>query len=200
MNNNLLTELFDYENFAHKDFLGRYKYPWEVVKNLDKYLSEQADEQIIGEGTVIDPSAKIEGKIIIGKNCTIADNVLIRGNCLIGDDVHIGHAVEIKHSIIMDHTAVAHLNYIGDSIVGNNVNVGGGAIFANWRFDKKNIKVKLDEEFDTGLEKYGACVGDDSKLGVNCVLNPGTILGKDSLVFPLVSVFGVHSEESVIKR
>lgn len=202
MSNDILKELFDYENFFQKEIFVKNKNPWEIISSLSEYLDTalKDGDKLVGDMSHIDASAKVEGKLIMGKNSTIADNVLIRGNCIIGDNVHIGHAVEIKHSIIMDNTAIAHLNYVGDSIIGNNVNIGGGAIIANWRFDKKNIKIKFeDEEIDTNLEKFGACVGDDSSLGVNSVLNPGTIIGKKSLVYPLVSVFGAHKENSVLK-
>lgn len=202
MSSNLLNDLFNYRNFFHREIFVKYTSPWEIIDQLDSYIDKVLKDKniVLGEGSSIDKSAKIEGKVIIGKNSTIADSVLIRGNCIIGDNVHIGHAVELKHSIVMDNTAVAHLNYIGDSIIGSNVNIGGGAIIANWRFDKKNIKIKFDDEkVDTNLEKFGACVGDDSSLGVNSVLNPGTIIGKKTLVYPLVSVFGVHKENSVLK-
>ncbi len=199
-----LNELFDYKDFFQSKLFERFIYPWEVIKGLDSYMEEVLEkgvDRIVGEGVKIDPSAKIEGKIIIGRNSTISDSVLIRGNCIIGENVFIGHAVEIKHSVILNNTAIAHLNYIGDSIVGNNVNIGGGAIIANWRFDKKNVVVKrLDERIDTGLEKFGASIGDHTSIGVNAVLNPGTVLGKGSLVYPLVSVSGSHAEDSIIKQ
>lgn len=202
MNNNLLEKLFNYDGFFQKEIFLKYKNPWEIIANLNKYVEEilGGEKILIGEGSSIDSSAKIEGKVIIGKNSTISDTVLIREGVIIGDNVRIGHAVELKHSIIMDNSSIAHLNYIGDSIIGNNVNVGGGAIVANWRLDKKNIKIKFDdEEIDTNLEKFGACIGDNSSLGANSVLNPGTILGKKNLVFPLISVIGVYNENSVIK-
>lgn len=202
MNDNLLEELFAYEDFFQKEIFIKHKNPWDIIANLNKYVEEILREEkiLIGEGSNIDSSAKIEGRIIIGKNSTIADSVLIRESVIIGDNVHIGHAVELKNSIIMNNSSIAHLNYLGDSIIGNNVNVGGGAIIANWRLDKKSIKIKFkDEKVDTNLEKFGACVGDYSSLGANSVLNPGTILGKKTLVFPLVSVTGVYNENSVIK-
>ena len=200
MNNNLNSELFDYKNFAHREFIDRFEYPWEAIKNLEKYLLEQKDEKIIGDGTVIDKSAKIEGRVIIGKNCIIRDNVLIRGGCIIGDNVIIGHAVEIKNSILLNDSSAGHLNYIGDSIIGNEVKIGGGAITANFRFDQQSIIVKFnDDKFNTDMIKLGSMVGDGSRIGANAVLNPGTILGKNTLVYPLVSVHGTYPEQSVIK-
>ncbi len=202
MDNIEIKSLFDVEDFYQKDLLNKHLYPWEVISALDAYVDELAggEKIIMGEGSSIDPSAKVEGKVIVGKNVTICDGVLIRGNCIIGDNVRVGHCVELKHSVIMNNTALSHFNYVGDSIVGNNVNIGGGAIVANWRFDKKNIMIKLEnEKIDTGLEKFGAAIGDRSSIGVNSVLNPGTILGKSSTVYPLVSVSGVNSSGSVLK-
>lgn len=114
--------------------------------------------------------------------------------------MHIGHATEIKHSIVLSNTALAHLNYVGDSILGSGVNLSGGATLANWRFDKKDITVRGEGfEIPTGMEKLGSIIGDESFIGVNAVINPGTILSKKTLVFPLVSVKGVHLDRETIK-
>ncbi len=194
------SELFDYKNLSHRDFFDNYVYPWEVVKNIRKYLSAQKGKNIVGEGTVIDSSVKIEGRVIIGKNCRISDNVLLRDGVIIGDNVRIGHAVEVKNSVILNNSAIAHFNYIGDSVVGSHINIGGGVITANLRLDREIIKITAgDEHFDTELEKFGAAIGDGSSIGVNAVLNPGVILGKGSIVYPLTSVVGVFSPNSIIK-
>ncbi len=119
---------------------------------------------------------------------------------IIGKDVNVGHATEVKHSIVMSNTKLAHLNYIGDSVVGASCNISGGATLANWRFDKKEIEIKDGENrIPTGMDKLGAIVGDGCFVGVSAVLNPGTVLGRDSLVFPLVSVAGTYPASSKIK-
>lgn len=203
MNKLILKNLFDYYNFSHRNLLDKYQYPWEVILNLNDYLAEilPKGNRSIGEGSIINSSAKIEGRVVIGKNCAISDSVLIRGGCIIGDNVNVGHGVEIKHSIVMSNTAIAHLNYIGDSMIGNNVNVGGGAIIANWRFDKESIKIRVGEEIiDTKMKKFGAAVGDSSSIGVNSALSPGVILGKKSIIYPVVHVSGVYDQGSVIKK
>lgn len=201
--NKLLSDLFGYEDFSHANLFSESQNLWDPIKNLDLYIENflgPTREIFIGKDVEIDPSVKIKDKLIIGNNSTIADSVLIRGNCIIGDNVHIGHGVEIKHSIILNNSAVAHLNYVGDAIIGRDVNIGGGVIVANWRFDKKNITLKInDEKLDTGMEKFGALIGDGSRIGVNSAINPGTILGKNSVVYPLVSVYGSHIEGSIIK-
>ncbi len=203
---------FDLENCYFSEIFDREKPVWDSLKVLQEYLRKQFDEgklarnyrsdldAHIGEGTTIEEGVKIVGPVIFGKNCSIGHAVFMRGGCLIGNNVHIGHASEIKASIILNDSAVAHLNYVGDSIIGNGVNVSGGALFANYRFDKMQVSVRTENgKVETGLAKFGAIVGDNSNVGVNAMLNPGTILGKNTLVYPLHSVSGEHKENEIIK-
>jgi NDP-sugar pyrophosphorylase family protein len=203
------SKFFDYQNFEHKDLFDKSENVWDIVKNLPQYISNlfesgtvvgnYAKNVYVGQNVVIDPTAKIIGPAIIGDNCIVDFGAYLRGNIIIGAGSKIGHASEIKNSVILEKTAIAHFNYVGDSVVGSSVNFGAGAKIANFRFDEKNIPIKHDgEKIDTGLGKFGAIVGDNSKIGVNAVLNPGTILGKDCLVFPLESVLGVYSDNSRI--
>lgn len=205
------TDFFDLQAFAHKELFGD-ELPWQAVRALDSYIKQQFDSGVvvenceqfpgvyIGEGTTIAPGAVIEGPAIIGRGCTIGHGAYIRGGCILGDRVHVGHAAELKHVILMNDVAVAHLNYIGDSILGHGVNISGGAVCANFRLDKKPVVVKNgDERIDTGLEKLGAIIGDGSNIGVNTVLNPGTLLGKATVVYPLQSVSGTHPAEAVVR-
>jgi len=158
------------------------------------------EKVVIGEGTVIEEGALIKGPAIIGKNCVIGHGAYIRENVIIADNVTIGHASELKNSIVLPHTAVAHFNYIGDSVVGSHVNIGAGAKTANFRLDGKHVRVKVDEDaVDTGLAKFGAIIGDNCKIGINSVLNPGTMLGKGCLVYPLVSVIGAYGKDAIIR-
>lgn len=191
-------DFFDLKGFSHAKIFEGVGNIWDVLPKLRDYVKKNG--QSIGGGTVVEEGSYLKGPAIIGKNCIISHGAYIRENCIVGDNVHIGHGVEVKNSIIVSNTAVAHLNYIGDSIVGSNVNIGGGAKTANFRLDGQNIRIKVGEErVDTGLQKLGAIIGDGSKIGVNSVLNPGTILGKNVWVYPLVSVFGVHEDGEVIK-
>lgn len=198
MVNSFSKELFfDLSNFAHSQIFDGIEHVWEVLPRLAAYVK---DKPAIGEGTIIEEGAFVKGPAIIGKNCVITHGAYIRENVIIGDNVHIGHSVEVKNSIVIGNSAIAHLNYIGDSIIGSNVNVGGGAKTANFRLDGKTVQVKDGEQtMDTNLLKFGAVVGDGSKIGVNAVLNPGTILGKNVFLYPLVSAFGVHKEGEVVK-
>lgn len=191
---------FDLSNFSHKQIFD-VENVWEVISKISEFIKNSGKKSvIIGEGTTVEEGALIKGPVIIGKNCFIAHGAYIRENVILGDNVRIGHSVELKNTIILNDSNIAHLNYIGDSIIGNDVNLAGGAITANFRLDGANIKVKHDgEEIETGLAKFGAIIGDLSRIGVNSVLNPGTILSKNSKVFPLTSVFGVHLNQETIK-
>lgn len=191
---------FDLSSFGHKD-LFQLESVWEVLSNISSFIKNNSSQSVtLGEGTVVEEGALIKGPAIIGKNCFIAHGAYIRENVILGDNVKIGHATEVKNSIILNDTNISHFNYVGDSLVGGNVNFAGGAITANFRLDGANIIVKHDgEEFETGLAKFGAIIGDNSRIGVNSVLNPGTILSKNSKIFPLTSVVGVHLNEETIK-
>lgn len=212
MINNLLNKyLFDLKAFEYKDLIED-KYPWQSVAELSNFIQKLFDERkivpnyknrpnvYVGEGTIIHSTVEIIGPAIIGKNCEIRHTAYLRENCILGDNVIIGHAAEVKNSIVLNKSIVNHFTYVGDSILGNKVNISAGAKLANLRLDKKNTSIKTDAgRIDTGLKKFGAAIGDGSMIGVNSVLNPGTFIGKNSVVFPLKSVTGVHKNDSVIK-
>ncbi len=187
-------------------------YPWEALKSIDDFIKnfkdtpffsgfeEISENTYIGKNVEIDSDAKIVGGAIICDNSTIGHSAYLRGGVLIGSGVRVGHATEVKHSIILSGSKLAHLNYIGDSIIGSNVNLSGSATLANWRFDKKEIEIRDGEtRISTGMQKFGSVIGDDCFIGVNAVLNPGTILGTKTLVYPLVPVRGVHLSGETIK-
>lgn len=206
-------ELFlDFTDFSWEQVFDDTKFVWEALPNIRNFILDQFERKIltanykdkkdvfVGEGSIIHEGAVIEGPAIIGKNCIIGHCSLLRENCILGDNVHIGHGVEVKNSVFLSNATAAHLNYIGDSVIGNNVNISGGAIMANFRLDKKPVIVRINEEkIDTGLQKFGSVIGDGSSIGVNAVLNPGTILGRNTIVYPLVSVTGVHENDEIIK-
>lgn len=202
---------FNLDNLFFKDLLEK-NTPWISIAGLSDYLKKMLGSErfkgnyknrndvFVGVSTFIHPSVEISGAAVIGKNCVINHAAFLREGCIIGDGVNIGHASEIKHSIILNDARSAHLNYIGDSIIGNFVNFSGGAIVANYRLDHENVSIKTSKgKINSGLEKFGAAVGDNSIIGVNSVLNPGTLLGKNSKVFPLTSVTGAHKNDEVIK-
>lgn len=211
--NFLPSDFFSSSSIFLTDIFKDVNQVWEVLPFISKYLKQQFKSKkikqnykknkkiYIGIGTVIAKDVLIKGPAIIGDNCFVEHGSLIRENCIIGNNVHIGHGTEIKNSIIMNNTSIAHLNYVGDSIIGNDVNIAGGAMIANYRLDRRSVLVRIgDKKIDTKLEKFGAIIGDGSSVGVNSVLNPGTILGKNTVVYPLVSVTGVHKNEEIIKE
>jgi NDP-sugar pyrophosphorylase family protein len=201
-------DFFSLEKFAHRDLWEENGPVWSALIHLDRYLREKKGrieievpphvyldfpELIsIGKGTVIDPGVYIQGPCIIGKNCILKHGAFLRGGSVLGDHVVVGHAAEIKHSILFDYAAATHFSYVGDSIVGSFANLGAGVKCANLRFDRKNVK--------PGLSKFGACIGERVQVGCNAVLNPGTLVGRETIIFPLMNVGGIIAPKSTISR
>ena len=201
---------FDLTNAGHEAFFSQAIFVWDLLKELNPYLLSLQlgkiscpipkgvhlanEKQIsIGKGTVIEPGVYIEGPCFIGENCHIRHAAYLRSDVLIGNNCSIGHASEIKHSIVLNKGAIPHFNYVGDSIIGQGANLGAGVICANLRLDHKEICVKIGEkEYNTGLKKFGAIVGDYSQIGCNSVLNPGTLLKKSSFIYPCSSFQGIN--------
>lgn len=208
---------FYYSNFfsntgIFEELFQKCDYPWQVMPMIGDFIlnfeqtkyfegfTKISDKVYVGKNVEIDDTARINGGAIISSNTTIGHTAFIRGNVLFGENVHVGHATEVKHSIILENSALAHLNYIGDSIVGGDNNISGGATLANWRFDKKIIEIKNGEtRISTNMDKMGGILGDNCFIGINAVINPGTILAKNSLVYPLVSVRGTHFDPQIFK-
>jgi carbonic anhydrase/acetyltransferase-like protein (isoleucine patch superfamily) len=154
----------------------------------------------VGPGSIVEPGALIKGPTIIGAHCEIRQGAYIRGHCLVGDRCVVGHTTEIKHAVMLDGAKAGHFAYIGDSILGNNTNLGAGTKLANLKIVDTPVSVKVDgERYDTGLRKFGAVIGDKTETGCNSVTNPGTLLGRQCLVYPAVSVrSGYYRDRSVI--
>lgn len=212
MDNFKAEKFFDLSTFAYRDIFSDTNYVWEAIPKIKEYIQMQfksgqlkanykeKDDVYVGEGTIIQEGVTIVGPAIIGKYVLLRHSSYIRENCIIGNNVQLGHAVEVKGSIFLDDSKAAHFNYVGDSIIGNKVNISGGAILANYRLDKKPVMVIAGEnKIETGLEKFGSVIGDRSNVGVNSVLNPGTILGKNTTIYPLISVKGAHKDNEIIK-
>jgi len=150
----------------------------------------------IGKGTILEPSAILKGPLVVGEGCEIRQGAYLRGNVLIGGHCVIGHCTEIKNSIVMDHTEAGHFNYIGNSIVGSHVNMGAGSRLANLQFRtpaQKEAEVQIFPEISaridnktiaTGLNKFGAVLGDNVELGCNAVVCPGALVGKENWIYP----------------
>lgn len=180
-------------------------YPWDMLRANEFLLSEiERDirgevengaviegDVVIGENTIIKSGSYIEGPVSIGRNCRIGPNCFIRPFSSIGDNCHIGHAVEVKNSIIMRNTKIPHFNYVGDSIIGENCNLGAGTKIANLRLDEREISaVQEGKIVKTGRKKFGAAIGDDVKTGINVSINAGTLIGNDVTIAPGAIVEG----------
>lgn len=209
-----IANLFDLSDYPFASIFEGKVYPWEVIADLPRRAAHLVGSGAIvnlpgvsvtgnvsiGQGSVVEPGAVIFGPTLIGKNCVIRSGAYIRGNVVVGDNVVIGHASEIKNSVILNGAQIPHFNYVGDSIIGNKGHLAAGAITANTKLNVGNVVVRNEaENFDTGLKKFGAAVGDNAEVGANAVLNPGTILGKNSVVYPLVSWRGVLEENMIAK-
>lgn len=204
------SEFFDLSAFDHLEFFTDIENVWEIIKELSSFMDSLffsgkitgnlAPDVFVHPEAEIDPTAKIVGPAIISKGAKVGFNAYIREHVFVGKNSLVGHACEVKNSLILNNTHLSHFNYVGDSILGNNINFGAGAKTANLRLDKHSIIIKLaTKEIDTGLEKFGVIIGDNSSVGVNAVFNPGTILGKNTKVYPLTLASGFHPETSVIK-
>src|SRR5579872_6009429 len=208
---------FSLQNYAHKDLWKEGEPVWSALFLLSEYLNRSALGKIeikipkgvhlenrelisIGKGTVIEPGVYIKGPCIIGKNCVIRHGAYIRESVVMGDSCVIGHSAELKHSILLDSAHAAHFVYVGDSILGNSVNLGAGVKCANVRLDKREVQFTFEgKKFKTGLKKAGAILGDGAQIGCNCVLNPGTLIGKECVSYPLVNLGGYFPARSKIR-
>lgn len=208
---------FDLSQYRHKALFQNDLFPWLVLQQLTAYFNTQPlgvlegmisssaylvnPELIsIGEGSVVEPGAYIQGPCIIGKNCVVRHGAYIRGNVLIGDNCVIGHDTEVKHSIFLNHAHAAHFAYVGDSILGNDINLGAGTICANLRLDQSPINLHIQGMcIQTQMRKLGAIIGDKTQIGCNTVCNPGTLLGKEVLCNPCLNIQGFIPTRSRIK-
>lgn len=193
------------------EFLSRFIYPWEMVgeiksfaETLVKYglegFHKLSDGVLIGENVTIHPSATIIGPTVIGAECEIRPGAYIRGGVITGKGCVIGNSSELKNCILLESVALPHYNYVGDSFLGNRVHLGAGTICSNLKTDGSSVVIHGDGvEIDTGLRKLGACLGDTVDVGSGCVLNPGTVIGKGSSVYPLTSLRGVYPDRAIIK-
>lgn len=213
------SEFLFYKNFldlshtsAEKLFENIY-YPWEALPKIKDFISElgltlskneyteiKKNVWVSNEAEVFD-SAHIEGPTIIQKGTQVRHCAFIRGCALIGENCVIGNSTEVKNSIIFDSVQIPHFNYVGDSILGYKSHMGAGAITSNVKSDHSAITVRTEnEKIDTGLKKFGAVLGDNSEIGCNAVLNPGSVLGKNVTVYPTSMVRGFIPENTIFKN
>ena len=207
-----IPALLNLEHTAARDLFLEYTYPWEVLPQISSYIRGIIDDLpyerycMVRRDVAIAKSAKIAdnvlvyGPAIIGEECELRSGAFIRGGVLVGSGAVIGNSCEIKNSIIFDEAQIPHFNYVGDSVIGYRAHLGAGVITSNLKSDKSQVYVKTEcERIPTGLKKFGAIVGDRAEIGCNSVLNPGSIIGRDSIVYPLSSVRGAVPERSILK-
>ena len=195
--------------YAHIEKCG---FPWEALSHIGEMIAEitnglDADKYNVLSGGVwiaksasIAPTATIVGPCIIGEDTEVRPGAFIRGNVIVGKKAVVGNSTELKNCILFDGVQVPHFNYVGDSILGYKAHMGAGAVTSNVKSDKTLVTVKMNcERIETGRKKFGALLGDFVEVGCNSVLNPGTIIGKNTSVYPLSSVRGYVPENSIYK-
>lgn len=193
--------------------LSQVTYPWEALPKISAFilelgagLSEEEYEKRgeniwIARSAKVAPTASITGPAIIGKNAEVRHCAFIRGNALVGEGAVVGNSTELKNVILFNKVQVPHYNYVGDSILGYKAHMGAGSITSNVKSDKLLVKVHTPEgDIETGMKKFGAMVGDEVEVGCGSVLNPGTVIGKNSNIYPLSSVRGVVPANSIYKK
>ncbi len=208
-----INDLYDLNHTLAKDYLNKFTYPWEALKDIKEYIIElgktlDSDYEEVEENVWVHKSANVFKSSYLGSPCIIGPNTevrhsaFIRGSALIGENCVIGNSVELKNVIIFDNVQVPHYNYVGDSILGYKSHMGAGSITSNVKSDKTLVKIKdkvTGEIIETNLKKMGAMIGDFVEVGCNSVLNPGTIIGRNTNIYPLSSVRGVISDNSIYK-
>ncbi len=207
-----ITNLFDTERTIAKDIFSGHTYPWEIlseikqfVLSLGKTLPEDRFDKIqedvwIAKSCKVYPNVCIEGPCIIDEDTEIRPSAFIRGSVIVGKGCVVGNSTELKNCILFDGVQVPHFNYVGDSIMGYKSHIGAGGVTSNVKSDKTLVRLHVgDDEIDTGLRKFGAMIGDFVEVGCNSVLNPGTIIGRHSNIYPTSSVRGFIPENCIFK-
>lgn len=208
-------DFFDLTQTEHSDIFKNVNYAWDALAIIKEYISRNLKPSIgckvpdlsyvdkniyIGEGTIIEPGVMIKGPSIIGGNCKIRHGAYIRGNVIIGSGVVVGNSTEIKNSFLFNDVEVPHYNYVGDSILGYKAHLGAGVKLSNVKLSSSNVVVVINKKkYDTGLRKFGAIIGDGVEIGCNAVLNPGSVIGKNSIIYPCVSWRGYCPSNSIVK-
>ena len=205
-----IFELFDLRHTLAADFLAGFDYPWEALSGIQNLILElgatlgdaytEVSEQVWVHNTAkIAPTASLSAPCIIGENTEVRHGAFIRGNALVGNGCVVGNSVELKNVILFDGVQVPHYNYVGDSILGYKAHMGAGSLTSNVKSDKSLVVVHAQEDIPTGLKKFGAILGDHVEVGCNSVLNPGTVIGRNSNIYPVSRVRGVVPADSIYK-
>lgn len=208
-----IYNLYNLNETIAKELLESTTYPWEVLPKISEFIIKigntlsEDNYKKVGENVWIAKTARvaatayINGPAIIGENAEVRHCAFIRGNAIVGEGAVVGNSTELKNVILFNKVQVPHYNYVGDSILGYKSHMGAGSITSNVKSDKKLVVVKNGKEkIETGMKKFGAMIGDEVEVGCGSILNPGTVIGKNSNIYPLSSVRGVVAKNSIYKK
>ena len=213
MENAKISNLYDLDETIAKEYLEQFTYPWEALKGISEFIKklgptldpekfEKRGEDIwVAKNAKVAPTACLNGPLIIDEEAEIRHCAFVRGNAIVGKGAVVGNSTELKNVVLFNKVQVPHYNYVGDSVLGFKSHMGAGSITSNVKSDKTLVVVKNGEEkIETGLKKMGAMLGDHVEVGCNSVLNPGTVIGRNSNVYPTSCVRGVIPAGHIFKR
>ena len=206
-----IVDLYDLEHTIAGSYLSQFTYPWEALKGIKELIIslgetlgddyEEVSPQVwIHKTAKVMPSAYIGGPCIIGPETEVRHCAFVRGSALVGANCVVGNSTELKNVILFDNVQVPHFNYVGDSILGYKAHMGAGSITSNVKSDKSLVVIHCDPPIPTGIKKVGAMLGDNVEVGCNSVLNPGTVIGRNSNVYPTSCVRGFVPANSIYKK
>lgn len=211
MEKNVKTkDLFCCDNEILKPLFDGAEYPWEMLPKIKGYILELiekgipgytklSDGVLVGENVKIYPTATIEPPAIIGSGTEVRPGAFIRGSVITGENCVLGNSSEFKNCVLSDKVQAPHYNYVGDSVLGYHAHMGAGSICSNLKSDGKPVVIHGDENYETGLRKIGGILADGADIGCGCVLNPGTVIGKNTSVYPKNALRGVYPSDSIVK-
>ena len=207
-----ITHLFDLSHTIAADLFAGKTYPWEVLGDIKGFILQlgatlsadafdhPAEDIWIAKDAKVAPSACLNGPLIVDSGAEIRHCAFVRGSAIVGKNAVVGNSCELKNCVLFDNVQVPHFNYVGDAVLGYKAHMGAGSVTSNVKSDKKNIVIHIGAGIETGLRKIGAMLGDRVEVGCNSVLNPGTIIGRDCIVYPTSCVRGVVPEMHIYKR
>src|SRR5437763_13463347 len=209
------AEFVALEHTAHSKLFENQRFVWEALKQIASYLQFRLKPGVVGQlvgkpflsthvfigrGTIVEQGAVLKGPAWIGENCQIRSGCYVRENVIVGDSVVMGNSCEFKNCILFDEAQVPHFNYVGDSILGYHAHLGAGVILSNVKLNHAEIAVSAPNgDIATGLRKFGAIIGDRTEIGCNSVINPGSVIGRDCMIYPSVNFRGILPHGSIVK-
>lgn len=204
------SELYNCDVPYLKEFFASYEFPWEMLPEINKLIltliekgvdgfTEYKPGVLVGKDVKIADNVTIESPAIIGNGTEIRPGAYLRGNVITGKNCVLGNSSEFKNCILLDNVQAPHYNYVGDSILGNKSHMGAGSICSNLKSDGKAVVIHGENHIETGIRKIGGLLADGADIGCGCVINPGTVVGNDTSVYPLTSLRGIYPKNSIVK-